>query len=436
MSQARVVVEDRGHDRRRRGASPAHYPASTRPPPLPTASRGGRPRASGRAVAFGRLRTSAAVVILGPRQVGKTTLARDVTRDWPGGAFYLDLERPADRRRLEDTDAYLRSQSGRLVILDEVHRLPSLFEVLRGVIDDNRRAGHRTGQFLLLGSASLDLVHLSSESLAGRIAYIDLGGVNVDEAEAVGLGEDVVWVRGGFPDSLTAGSDVESARWRADLIRSYLERDVPMFAPRIPAETLRRLWTMLAHSSGTLLNSSRFAAGLGVTGPTVDRYLDLLTDLGLLRRLQPWHTNTGKRLIKSPKVFVRDTGLLHALLELTSLDDVLGHPSAGPSYESFAVECLIQAAGEALRPFHYRTARGDEIDLVLVRGGRPVAAIEVKRSTAPTVSAGFHRAVADIGAEHRFVVHPDTGDRPYATAGDILAIGLTTLVRRLRHGLS
>ncbi|MDN5794925.1 MAG: ATP-binding protein [Intrasporangium sp.] len=389
---------------------------------------------SAEAVLRTRLRTSAAVVLLGPRQVGKTTMARDVTRDWPGGANYLDLERPADRRRLEDADAYLRSQSGRLVVLDEVHRVPSLFEVLRGVIDDNRRAGHRTGQFLLLGSASLDLVHMSSESLAGRISYIDLGGVDVDEADDVGLDEDMVWVRGGFPDSLTAGSDVESVRWRADLIRSYLERDVPMFAPRIPAETLRRLWTMVAHSSGTLLNSSRLAAGLGVSGPTVDRYLDLLADLGLLRRLQPWHANTGKRVTKSPKVFVRDTGLLHALLELTSVDDVLAHPSAGPSYESFAVECLIQAAGEALRPYHYRTARGDEIDLVLVRGGRPVAAIEVKRSTAPAVSAGFHRAVADIGADHRFIVHPDTGEPPYATGGDAVVIGLTALVKRLRHG--
>lgn len=303
------------------------------------------------------------------------------------------------------------------------------------VVHPHAGAGHLTGQFLLLGSASLDLVHMSSESLAGRISYIDLGGVNVDEAGGVGLNEDVVWVRGGFPDSLTADSDIESARWRADLIRSYLERDVPMFAPRIPVETLRRLWTMVAHSSGALLNASRLAAGLGVSAPAVDRYLDLLTDLGLLRRLQPWHTNTGKRLTKSPKVFVRDSGLLHALLELTSLDDVLAHPSAGPSYESFAVECLIQAAGESLRPYHYRTARGDEVDLVLVRGGRPVAAIGVTRSTAPVVSAGFHRAMADIGAEHRFIVHPDTGELPYATTGDVTVIGLTTLVNRLRHDL-
>lgn len=383
----------------------------------------------------GRLETSAAVVLLGPRQVGKTTLARDLTSDWPGGATYLDLERPADRRRLDDADAYLRSQSGRLVVLDEVHRLPTLFEVLRGVIDDNRRGGHRAGQFLLLGSASLDLIQMSSESLAGRISYVDLGGVDVDEAASVGLGEDVVWLRGGFPDSLTAASDVESARWRADLIRSSLERDVPMFAPRISAETLRRLWTMVAHSSGGLLNASRLAAGLGVSGPTVDRYLDLLTDLGLLRRLQPWHTNTGKRITKSPKVFVRDTGLLHALLELTTLDDVLAHPSAGPSYESFVVECVIQAAGDALRPYHYRTARGDRIDLVLVRGGRPVAAIEVKRSTSPTVSAGFHRAVADVGAEHRFVVHPDRGEPPYTAPGGVTVIALTTLVEQLRAGL-
>lgn len=390
------------------------------------------PRLAERAVRD-RLKTAAAVALLGPRQVGKTALARDLVDGWPGGATYLDLERPADRRRLDDADAYLRSQAGRLVVLDEVHRVPFLFEVLRGVIDDNRRAGHRTGQFLLLGSGSLDLIQVSSESLAGRISCLDLGGVDVDEAAGLEISEDTLWVRGGFPDSLTAASDAESAQWRTDLIGSYLERDVLLFAPRVPAETLRRLWTMVAHSSGALLNASRLASGLGITGPTVDRYLDLLADLGLVRRLQPWHANTGKRITKSPKMFVRDSGLLHALLELTTLDDVLAHPAAGPSYESFAVECLIQAGGEGLRPFHYRTARGDEIDLLFVRGGQPVVAIEVKRSTAPAVGAGFYRATADLRVRHRLVVHPETGE-PYPTTGGATVIGLTTLVRRLRAG--
>jgi uncharacterized protein len=379
-----------------------------------------------------RLAESAAVVMLGPRQVGKTTLAREVADRRSPGAVYLDLERPADRRRLADPDGYLRAQAPRLVVLDEVHRVPELFEVLRGVIDDNRRAGFRTGQFLLLGSASLDLMSMSSESLAGRVAHLDLAGIDVDEAAAVGIGEEQVWLRGGFPESLTAVDEQVSARWRADLVRSYLERDVPMFAPRLPAETLRRLWTMIAHTSGGLFNASRLAAGLGVSSPTVDRYVDLLCDLGLVRRLAAWHVNAGKRLTRSPKVFVRDTGLLHALLEITTLDGLLGHPAVGPSFESFAVEAVVGAAPDALRPYHYRTALGDEIDLVLVRGGRPVLAVEVKRSTAPVVSAGFHRTVADLGIERAYVVHPDTGRDPYAASAGVTVIGLTSLVRLLR----
>lgn len=378
-----------------------------------------------------RLAATAAVTLLGPRQIGKTTLARDVAEGWPSGHVYLDLERPADLRRLEDPDAFLRAQRPRLVVLDEIHRTPGLFEVLRGVIDDNRRAGFRHGQFLLLGSASLDLIRFSSESLAGRVAHLHLAGVGVDEAAQDGSNLETVWVRGGYPDSLTAPTERASLLWRQDLITAYLERDVPVFAPRIPAETLRRLWTMLAHSSGGLLNASRLAAGLGVSGPTVDRYVDLLVDLGLVRRLQPWHTNTGKRLTKSPKVFVRDTGLLHALLEIEDLHQLLGHPSVGPSFESLAIENLTQAAGAGRRPFHYRTARGDEVDLVLTKAGHPCVAIEVKRSTAPSVSAGFHRGVADLDTPHRYVVHP--GDGPaYHTGGGVIVIGLTALVGHLR----
>ncbi len=375
---------------------------------------------------------SAGVALLGPRQIGKTTLARDLADSWPTGSRYLDLERPADRRRLDDADSYLRAQAPRLVVLDEVHRMPDVFEVLRGVIDDNRRAGHRNGQFLLLGSASFDLIRRSSESLAGRLAYVDLAGIAPDEAVDAGIDCDRLWLRGGYPDSLTARTDEASARWRADLVRTYLEREVPMFAPRIPAETLRRLWTMVAHTSGGLLNSSRLAASLGVSGPTVDRYLDLLADLGLVRRLLPWHVNTSKRVTKAPKVFVRDSGLLHALLELPSFEDVLSHPSAGASYESFVVESLISAAPDGWRPFHFRTARGDEADLAFVRGTTPVLAVEVKRSSAPTVSAGFHRAVDDLGQPRSVVVHPDTGHAAYPGAGGTTVVGLTELVRDLR----
>lgn len=377
-----------------------------------------------------RLETTSSVALLGPRQVGKTTLARDLADEWPAGAVYLDLERPADTRRLSDADAYLRAQAPRLAVLDEVQRVPALTEILRGVIDDNRRSGFRSGQFLLLGPAALDLLHLSSESLAGRVSFVELGGVNVDEAHAVGIDPDVLWVRGGFPDALVAADDEASLRWRHDLVRSYLERDVPMFAPRIPAATLRRLWTMLAHSSGGLLNASSLAQGLGVSSPTVTRYVDLLVDLGLVRRLPSWHANVGKRVTKSPKVHVRDSGLLHALLDIDSLDALLGHPVAGASYESFVVECLVDAAGDRYQPYHYRTARGDEVDLVLVRGGRPEVVVEVKRSSAPTVSAGFHRAAEDLAVTDRFVVHP--GEDEYPAHGAVV-IGLRRLVERLRE---
>lgn len=379
-----------------------------------------------------RLGVAAAVALLGPRQVGKTTLARDLADRWPAGSVYLDLERPADLRRLEDADSFLRAQAPRLVVIDEVHRVPDLFAVLRGVIDDNRRSGFRTGQFLLLGSASLDLIQLSSESLAGRISHCELAGVNVDEAAATGISEDDLWVRGGFPESLMASDDATAMQWRVDLLRSYLERDVPMFAPRIPAETLRRLWTMLAHATGGLFNASRLAENLAVSGPTVTRYVDLLVDLGLVRRLDPWHINIGKRVTKSPKVHVRDSGLTHTLLDIPDLHALLGHPVVGASYESFSVESLIGAATHA-QPFHYRTARGDEIDLVLVQGGEPRTAIEVKRSSSPSVSAGFHRACHDLGVSERYLVHPSTGSAPYVTSGGVTVIGLGELVERLRH---
>ncbi|MGL5810772.1 MAG: ATP-binding protein [Nocardioides sp.] len=376
------------------------------------------------------LQTMSAVALLGPRQVGKTTLALEIADRWQSGATYLDLERPSDLRRLADADRYLRDRAPTLTVIDEVHRVPDLFTTLRGVIDHYRRSGFRHGQFLLLGSASLDLINLSAESLAGRIAHVDLSGVNLDEAADAGISADRLWLRGGFPDSLTARDDAASLRWRQDLIRSYLERDVPMFAPRLPAETLRRLWTMLAHSSGGLFNASRLAASLGVSGPTVDRYVDLLVDLGLVRRLQPWHANVGKRLTKSPKIYVRDSGLLHALLDLGDLDAVRGHPAVGGSYESHAVEAIIDAAGPSYQPHFYRTARGDEVDLLLVRGGEVAYTIEVKLSTAPTVSPGFHRCLEQLRTPPAYLVHP--GDtEPFPIADGVTGIGLHAMVRHL-----
>ena len=378
-----------------------------------------------------RLRSSVpAVVLLGPRQVGKTTLARKIAADWPGGAVYLDMERPADRRRLDDADAYLRAQHGKLVVIDEIQRLPGLFEILRGIIDDRRAAGERFGHFLLLGSAALELMRQSSESLAGRVAYMEISPVDILDAEPAGIDAQTLWVRGGFPESLLAANDATSLDWRRDFIRSYLERDVPMFAPRMPTETLGRLWIMLAHQQGALLNQARLAASLGIGASTLARYVDLLVDLQLVRRLPPWAANVGKRLTKTPKVYVRDSGLVHALLELSTWDNVLGHPVAGLSYEGFVIENLIQAAGNARRAYFYRTHDGAEIDLVFERGGMPEIAIEVKRSSAPTVERGFTLATADIAVQSRYVVYP--GSESFPLRDGVQAMGLAALASKLR----
>lgn len=377
-----------------------------------------------------RLRTAPAVVLLGPRQVGKTTLARDIADERGSGALYLDLERAADRRRLEDADAFLRAQSGVLVVIDEIHRAPGLFEVLRGIIDDRRRAGDRAGHFLLLGSANLDLMRQTTESLAGRVAYIELAPIDVSELSTDGRTTDRLWIRGGFPDSLLAGDDTDSITWRHDFIRSYVERDVPMFAPRLPAEMIGRLWGMLAHGQGTLLNQSRLASSLGVSSPAVGRYVDLLVDLLLVRRLRAWHGNIGKRLVRAPKVYVRDSGLLHALLDLESWNDVLGHPVAGPSWEGFAIENLIQAAGDQRVPYFFRTEDGAEIDLVLERGGTVEMAVEIKRTTAPDVSKGFRLACTAMQPSEAYVVHG--GADAWPMRDGVTATSLEGLMQRLR----
>ncbi len=371
------------------------------------------------------------VGLLGPRQVGKTTLAQEIAeRRGAGHARYLDLETAADRARLTDPEAYLESQEGRLVILDEVHRVPELFSVLRGVVDRRRRRGARTGQFLVLGSASLDLLQQSAESLAGRIAFLELTPVHAGEVPTDRKTVDRLWLRGGFPDSFLARTDAESLRWREAFMRTYLERDIPQFGPRVPAETLRRFWTMLAHSQGQQLNAARVASGLGVSGQTVARYLDLLVDLLLVRRLTPWSGNIGKRLVRSPKVYVRDSGLVHALLKVGTSEDLLGHPVAGPSWEGMVIESLTAAAGAAPASF-YRTAAGAEIDLVFEGPRRRRYAVEIKRSTVPSVTKGFWTGCADIKATESIVTY--LGDEPIPLGGGVQALGLRDAMAWVRE---
>lgn len=364
------------------------------------------------------LDTNPAVALLGPRQVGKTTLALAVAETRP--AIYLDLESEADRAKLSEPELFLSDHQDKLVILDEVHRAPDLFQTLRGLIDSGRRAGKRVGRFLLLGSASMDLLRQSGESLAGRIAYLEMQPIDGLEVPASDSGK--LWVRGGFPDSYLASSDRASLRWRQDFIRTYLERDIPALGPRIPAETLRRFWTMLAHQQSGLLNAAQLASSLGVNGKTIASYLDLLVDLLLVRRLEPWHTNTTKRLVKSPRIYVRDSGLVHALLGLNAEDDLLGHPIAGPSWEGFVIETLIATAPEGTQPNFYRTGAGAEVDLLLALPGGNLWAVEIKRSLTPKLERGFYSACSDLQPARKIVIYPGKDVFPLGEGVEVMSL--------------
>ena len=375
-----------------------------------------------------RLQQFPAVGLLGPRQVGKTTLAFAQKALYPD-ALYLDLELPSAQRQMDDPEAFLMSHAQQLVILDEVQRMPGLFGILRGVIDQRRRMGQASGQFLLLGSATGVLMQQSSESLAGRVAYVELPPLQAPEIfthQPSVADLNALWVRGGFPMSWLAPSDADSMTWREVFMATYLKKDIPALGPRIPATTLRRLWTMLAHHQGELLDLSKLAAALAISGQTVSRYIDLLCDLMLLRRLPAWHGNVGKRLVRSPKVYVRDSGLVHALLGLPNLDAVLGHPIAGSSWEGFVMEQLINAAPQAQACF-YRTSNGAEVDLVLTFRNQQTWVIEIKRSSAPNVSRGFYQAATDLGAERKLLVAPVA--QAYPLKDGIEVVDVMTAIR-------
>ena len=366
-----------------------------------------------------------AVVLIGPRQVGKTTLAREIARE--RDAVYVDLERPSDLAKISDIEQYCDENTDHLLIFDEVHRVPGLFAPLRSVIDERRQAGRRTGLFLLLGSASIDLLKQSSETLAGRIAHCELHPFNAREVPGGQLRR--LWCRGGFPESYLGRSDEESLDWRIAFIRTYLERDIPQLGPRIPAETLRRFWTMLAHNQGQTHNAAALARGLDVNGVTIARYLDLMVDLLLIRRLQPWTTNLGRRLVKAPKVYVRDSGVCHALLGIETMDDLFGHPVIGGSWEGFVIENIAGALPARASCGYYRTSSGAEVDLVVDLGAGELWAIEIKRSSVPKVSRGFRSACEDLQPTRKLVVH--AGNDSYPLAQDIRAVTLSAITELL-----
>jgi uncharacterized protein len=366
----------------------------------------------------------AAVGLLGPRQVGKTTLALAAAENRK--SIYLDLEDRGDLAKIAEPELFLPEHADKLAILDEIQRAPNLFATLRGQIDKGRRAGRKTGQFLILGSASPELLRQSAESLAGRIAYMDLGPLSPLEIGTAPNLRDRLWLRGGFPESFLATDDATSLEWRDAFIKTYLERDIPQLGPRIPAEALRRFWTMLAHTQGGLFNASRLATSLSVSSQTVSRYLDLMVDLLLVRRLAPWSSNVGKRLVKSPKVYVRDCGLAHALLGIGHHDDLIAHPIAGHSWEGLMIEALIGAAPRNTEAYFYRTAAGAEIDLVLRLPGSKTWAIEFKRTLAPKLEKGFYIACDDLKPDKALCVYPGTERFPLSNGA--MACGLDDVI--------
>ncbi len=385
-----------------------------------------------------RLHQFDSVALLGPRQVGKTTLAHRIAGQWSSGARYLDLENPADRRLLDDPNAYFSRYSNSLIVLDEVHRLPEIFQVLRGQIDQRRRKGSTGGKFLVLGSASMDLLRQSSESLAGRISYLELTPLSPSEicaAAGAASGDhtsdlDRLWLRGGFPPSFVRADDSASLQWRLDFIRTYLERDLPQFGLRIATDRFDRFWRMIANDQGELFNAQRYSRSLDASGHTVAHYLDILQKLLMIRVLKPWYANTGKRLVKSPRPYLRDSGILHALLNLRSLDDLLSHSVAGKSWEGFAIENLVRAAGDRSTPYFFRTGAGAEADLVLEFAPGNCWAIEVKMSSAPSVDRGFHAAADDIGAVRKLLVH--RGEESFPMRHGIEAMPLPAAMNEVR----
>lgn len=374
-----------------------------------------------------RLQQNPAVALLGSRQVGKTTLARELELKKP--CHYLDLERPSDLAKLSDPELYLSRFDNELVILDEIQRVPELFPLLRSLIDERRRKGERYTHFLILGSASPELLQQSSETLAGRISYLELDTLNLLELPKPSETMEVHWFRGGYPDSFLSIDDATAMQWCDDFILSYTERHLPQMGINATPIQLKRLCNMLAHQQGGTLNMSKLGNSLAIDGKTVRHYIDLLEGLFILRRLPAWHRNVGKRLVKSPKTYLRDSGLLHSLLSLADLDAVLGHPICGHSWEGYCIEQILQRLPATTRASHYRTQAGAEIDLVLESGDGACTAVEIKRTLSPKPTPAFKESMATIDATKGYYITP-TGD-PYPLSGEIEAINLHDFLKRL-----
>lgn len=357
------------------------------------------------------------VVIAGPRQVGKTSLAKHIAQQFDRPSIYLDLENPADFNKLSNPTLFLDGLSDHTLILDEVQRIPALFPILRGVVDRNRHPG----RFILLGSASPELIRDTSESLAGRVAFFELPTFVVEEIESISTYQQL-WLRGGFPDSLLAKDDAISVEWRENFIQTYLERDLPLLGLRADPLLIRRLWTMVAHSHGNLLNLDALASSLGISGPTVRRYLDYLESAYLIRRLPPLVLNLRKRLVKTPKYYIRDTGILHTLLGIDQFSQLQGHPTLGNSWEGFVLQEIAAYLPSRMELYFYRTYEGTEGDIVIGRGGVPELLIEIKYSITPKISKGFHIAKTDLKTKRNYIICPV--EEAYPISEDTMVCGL------------
>lgn len=381
------------------------------------------------------LKSMPVVVLLGPRQVGKTTLAMDLAKselDKP--RHYLDLELDSDLAKLDDAESYLRRFENQLLVIDEIQRRPELFRIIRGIVDIRKRAGERAAHFLLLGSASKELLQKTSETLAGRIRYLELNPFSVIELhknDPLGFNYEKLWFRGGFPDSYLAKTEIDSLNWRYDFITTYVERDIPLFGPQVSATRIKRFWSMLAHYHGQQAVLSEIAKSLEVSHTTIRTYLDILQDFFMVRQVHPWSGNTKKRLVKSPKIYIRDTGLLHNLLNIPSFEQLMGHPLVGASWEGFVIENILNQLSPNWVSSYYRSSNQSEIDLVLEGPAREVWAIEIKKSVSPTLSSGFYHACEDIQATKKFVIY--SGSDQFPMKGGIEVIGLVAFLKMIRE---